>query len=351
MLTALCLVTLLQWLVQKQHMKHTSLQHFVTVWWLMLCSRSYSPHQQYSVQLSSLDVRGGSHSSTWSQWVYFAYYLGNCLFYHWATVQNFLNSSFILTQTFRMEMRLLPALRKWGSQQKGFCFELKNKTHINISRSRKKKRKDWEIFSTSSQWTSDNRCLVLLEQQVFFFSCHVNFKHNILYFFDISHLFELFLFCFCFIFYSSSVRNWGFLSFMSQTDFTSSLFPYINKQPPNKTSSARSSFEPSAIKRCSHYVSAGFIKPVTHRNRCSWNLSQCHIYINALKGGQCSVSAFGGIFYLFIFFEEQMTRSGAGVLLVCDSNVWGLWGVRVVGGACISCCLASVRVKGSGREA
>lgn len=214
MLTALCLVTLLQWLVQKQHMKHTSLQHFVTVWWLMLCSRSYSPHQQYSVQLSSLDVRGGSHSSTWSQWVYFAYYLGNCLFYHWATVQNFLNSSFILTQTFRMEMRLLPALRKWGSQQKGFCFELKNKTHINISRSRKKKRKDWEIFSTSSQWTSDNRRLVLLEQQVFF-SCHVNFKHNILYFFDISHLFELFLFCFCFIFYSSSVRNWGFLSFMS----------------------------------------------------------------------------------------------------------------------------------------
>lgn len=111
-------------------------------------------------------------------------------------------------------MRLLPALRKWGSQQKGFCFELKNKTHINISRSRKKKRKDWEIFSTSSQWTSDNRRLVLLEQQVFF-SCHVNFKHNILYFFDISHLFELFLFCFCFIFYSSSVRNWGFLSFMS----------------------------------------------------------------------------------------------------------------------------------------
>lgn len=200
MLTALCLVTLLQWLVQKQHMKHTSLQHFVTVWWLMLCSRSYSPHQQYSVQLSSLDVRGGSHSSTWSQWVYFAYYLGNCLFYHWATVQNFLNSSFILTQTFRMEMRLLPALRKWGSQQKGFCFELKNKTHINISRSRKKKRKDWEIFSTSSQWTSDNRRLVLLEQQGFFFSCHVNFKHNILYFFDISHLFELFLFCFCFIF-------------------------------------------------------------------------------------------------------------------------------------------------------
>lgn len=168
-LTALCLVTLLQWLVQKQHMKHTSLQHFVTVWWLMLCSRSYSPHQQYSVQLSSLDVRGGSHSSTWSQWVYFAYYLGNCLFYHWATVQNFLNSSFILTQTFRMEMRLLPALRKWGSQQKGFCFELKNKTHINISRSRKKKRKDWEIFSTSSQWTSDNRRLVLLEQQLFFF--------------------------------------------------------------------------------------------------------------------------------------------------------------------------------------
>lgn len=194
----------------------------------MLCSRSYSPHQQYSVQLSSLNVRGGSHSSTWSQWVYFAYYLGNCLFYHWATVQNFLNSSFILTQTFRMEMRLLPALRKWGSQQKGFCFELKNKTHINISRSRKKKRKDWEIFSTSSQWTSDNRCLVLLEQQLFF-SCHVNFKHNILYFFDISHLFELFLFCFCFIFLFLKCQKLRLFSFMSQTDFTSSLFPYINR--------------------------------------------------------------------------------------------------------------------------
>lgn len=234
-------------------------------------------------------------------------------------------------------MRLLPALRKWGSQQKGFCFELKNKPHINISRSRKKQRKDWEIFSTSSQWTSDNRCLVLLEQQL---------KHNILYFFDISHLFELFLFCFCFIFLFLKCQKSRLFSFMSQTDFTSSL--YINR---NKTSSARSSFEPSAIKRCSHCVSAGFIKPVTHRNRCSWNLSQCHIYINAVKGGQCSVSAFGGIFYLFVFFEEQMTRSGAGVLLVCDSNVWGLWGVRVVGGACISCCLASVRVKGSGREA
>lgn len=163
----------------------------------MLCSRSYSPHQQYSVQLSSLDVRGGSHSSTWSQWVYFAYYLGNCLFYHWATVQNFLNSSFILTQTFRMEMRLLPALRKWGSQQKGFCFELKNKTHINISRSRKKKRKDWEIFSTSSQWTSDNRCLVLLEQQLFFFPAM--WISNIIFCISLIFLIYLSFSCFAFV--------------------------------------------------------------------------------------------------------------------------------------------------------
>lgn len=37
-------------------------------------------------------------------------------------------------------MWLLPALTKWGSQQKGFCFSLKNKTHINISRSWKKKK-------------------------------------------------------------------------------------------------------------------------------------------------------------------------------------------------------------------
>lgn len=40
------------------------------------------------------------------------------------------------SQTVRMEMRLLPALTKRGSRQKGFCFWVKNKAGINISRSR-----------------------------------------------------------------------------------------------------------------------------------------------------------------------------------------------------------------------
>lgn len=49
-----------------------------------------------------------------------------------------------------------------------------------------------------------------------------------------------------------------------------------------------------------------------------------------------------------LFFDEQRRRSGAAVLLVCDSSVWGLGGEE---GGGISCCLASERVKGSGREA
>lgn len=72
------------------------------------------------------------------------------------------------------------------------------------------------------------------------------------------------------------------------------------------------------MRGCLHCFSSGFIKPITRRNRHSWNLSQYDFYINAVKGGQRS---------LWSLFEEWMTRSGAAVLLERDSSVCGgVWG-------------------------
>ena len=69
--------------------------------------------------------------------------------------------------------------------------------------------------------------------------------------------------------------------------------------------------------RCLHSLSSGFIKPITRRNRRLWNLSHYGIYNYSVEGGQSS---------LWCLLEEQTSRSGALVLLVCDSSLQGLWG-------------------------
>lgn len=67
---------------------------------------------------------------------------------------------------------------------------------------------------------------------------------------------------------------------------------------PNRASSCRGgcSCRRGCMRGCLHCLSSGFIKPITCRNRHSWNLSQYDFYINAVKGGQRSLwSLFWGV--------------------------------------------------------
>lgn len=88
-------------------------------------------------------------------------------------------------------------------------------------------------------------------------------------------------------------------------------------------------------------VAAGRTHVHTHS---AGNLPRCCIYLGAVKGGQCG---FSGVCFLFcfVFLRSRRQEVELWCWLVCDSSVCG--GSR----GCISSCLASERVKGSGREA
>lgn len=177
-------------------------------------------------------------------------------------------------------MWLLPALSKWGSAQKGFCFWPKNKTQINISR------RWWDIRNI---FPADPGCLAY----------RVNLQPwdcALEYLFDVIKMRQQ---------YRST-----FLALLSNISYNIQY----NIQPP---------------------ASAG------------WNSLWIHSEnpVPHHKGGQMWL--FGDFIYLFIWVADDKKRSGCRcccccccVIVVCR----GSWG-------CISSCLPSERVKGSGGAA
>lgn len=162
-------------------------------------------------------------------------------------------------------MWLLPALSKWSSAQKGFCFWPKNKTQINISR------RWWDVRNI---FPADPGCLAYKNLQPWDF-------------------------------------NVMWRTATASLDFSCAIIKYFlcdNIQPP---------------------ASAGWNSLWIH-----WESSVPHY-----KGGQMWL--FVGFIYLFIWVAGNKKRSCCCCAIAVCRGSWG----------CISSCLPSERVKGSGGAA